>query len=805
MSVRMTPGNGSRRMTNPSSKNRTVRLLGPQVSFHAQHPNAATSPDRSAAGTADSVNAGAAPATAQTASTPTTSTATTSTAKGSSVPVETRSPSDVTPADHVSAMAGITQAALEQIERLSVEPRDVISTAALAIKVAETLPGVMAAAYFTRGQNNTLSVAAHNWDGFLFKREEFRREIVNLCGRIALAKNRQSIVLANTPGLITHCLPLNPEQPVADVLAVSVTSQTAASSATTTSPEGPASATVTTAPLHASVELLVGSLRTWHARRDAAARQTELQTLAALTELVSMTDQAVTLFEACQSVGNEMQKLLGCRRVAVGVGQRSRAGAELKSISGVTSFDPVSDLSQCFQAACDETIVRETLAAWPPLNPNGSHTTLALKRVAEQQNVEAVIGVPLTHKSEPVAVLILTGSRTELLEQTRLHLLRAAAPLLGSALFQARRIEGGRLSRLWWRLKTSRWSARMAIGGLMLAAAAVLLMPSPYRMHVKCTVEPLTRRIVSAPYDGVLESALIEPGSVVRQGDTLARMDAREIRWELSSVNAERSQARKEFDIELAQEHIAKAQLARMESERLKRKLELLQYREQNHELTAPIDGMILNGGQDKLTGAPVKMGQPLFEVAELSPLRLELDVPADDYFHVRPGQSVTVTFNGCDGQEFTGTIQRIRQRSEVRSDRNVFVAEMEIENADLRLRPGIQGQATISGDRHSVAWNTFHKAWDALWKTSPTTLLSGSSGASGFHPADTDGMLAGRRSDDITLPTNEQIAHAARLADQKTRTALRELNQSQRADSAAELSATRIAADSDMFDGSRQ
>ncbi len=101
--------------------------------------------------------------------------------------------------------------------------------------------------------------------------------------------------------------------------------------------------------------------------------------------------------------------------------------------------------------------------------------------------------------------------------------------------------------------------------------------------------------------------------------------------------------------------------------------------------------------------------------------------MPAEDYFNIKSGQAVTVSFDGFVGENFEGTILRIRPRSEVRDGKNVFVAEVEVQNFDFRLRPGIQGFATITGDKHSIAWNTFHKAWESLWRTDPTAILADS------------------------------------------------------------------------------
>ena len=134
---------------------------------------------------------------------------------------------------------------------------------------------------------------------------------------------------------------------------------------------------------------------------------------------------------------------------------------------------------------------------------------------------------------------------------------------------------------------------------------------------------------------------------------------------------------------------------------------------------------MVLTGELDKLTGAPVRMGQALFEVAQLDPLRIELEVPAADYFYLKSGQVVSIQFEGFVAEKFHGVIKTVRPRSEIRENRNVFVAEFELANQDLRIRPGIQGFATITGDRFPIVWNLFHKAWEALRRTSPTDFLS--------------------------------------------------------------------------------
>ena len=596
-----------------------------------------------------------------------------------------------------------------QLDSLLTETRDTVSLAKECVRIAGGIQGVVAVAYFTSNSAGAMRVAASNWSGFVFDRDAFRAGLLKVCVKASTSQQRQTFCLADTKNLATVCIPVSAMNTGADVLAVSVASE----------PEQLSAFDFT------AIDFIASSLKLWHAQQNARLRDAEFQGLAALLELVGRIEQAPTATHACHVIVNELRDFLGCHRIALGLSSATRVGCRLTTLSGMARFDQYSDVARQYQSACDESAIRETLAVWPALNPMAEHTSIALRQLAENQNVEATIGLPLVSQDHLIGVLIFAGSKTSLLDSQTINLLQTSSTVLGGALRQSLRLEGNWLVRSWRKLMATRWTTRIVATTIIAAAATLLCMPWPYQMKVGCTLEPTTRRIVSAPYNGLLEVSLTEPGSVVQRGQILARMDAREIRWELSTVTAERSQALKEFDTELARENIAKAQLARMESERLQKKLDMLQYREQNHELASPIEGMVLNGSLEKLTGAPVTTGQPLFEIAELNPLRLELAVPAEDYFHLKSGQAVTVVFDGFDGETFTGTVERVRPRSEVREGKNVFVAEMEVANPEFKLRPGIQGYAKITGEQHSVAWNMFHKAWEALWRTDPTAILA--------------------------------------------------------------------------------
>ena len=120
-------------------------------------------------------------------------------------------------------------------------------------------------------------------------------------------------------------------------------------------------------------------------------------------------------------------------------------------------------------------------------------------------------------------------------------------------------------------------------------------------------------------------------------------------------------------------------------------------------------------------TGTSAKAVEPLGQAQG----RLCHFHPRAVYLHVRPGRSVEITLDGISDRTVIGTVEKIRPRSEIRDGHNVFVAEVIVPNEDQQLRPGMRGQADIATSAHPLAWNLFHKAWDALWRSAPAAFLA--------------------------------------------------------------------------------
>jgi multidrug efflux pump subunit AcrA (membrane-fusion protein) len=237
-----------------------------------------------------------------------------------------------------------------------------------------------------------------------------------------------------------------------------------------------------------------------------------------------------------------------------------------------------------------------------------------------------------------------------------------------------------------------------------------MLIPVPYKIRCRFRVEPVVRQFCVAPYDGLLETTLVEPGDMVARGSLLARMDAREIRLQLAGLAADTHRAAKERDAHRARHEVADALMAELKIRQLESQAKLLGHREANLEVNSPIDGIVLSGSLDRRENFPVTTGQVLYEIAPLDPLRLELAVPSDEIAHVRPGMTVEARFDGVSGKPIRGEVGRIQPRCTIRDSENIVVAEVQVPNRDGLIRPGMQGFAKIIGQERSLAWILFHR-----------------------------------------------------------------------------------------------
>lgn len=215
-------------------------------------------------------------------------------------------------------------------------------------------------------------------------------------------------------------------------------------------------------------------------------------------------------------------------------------------------------------------------------------------------------------------------------------------------------------------------------------------------------------QVVTAPQQGLVERLLVAEGERVREGQPLVRIQSPKLlelqsdyletlsRHTLAESNYRRDRQLSKEGI-IAERRLLASQAAFTELStslaRLRRLLELAgmdapaldaltAHRELSSTLTvrAPLDGVVLE--QMITAGKRVEAADPLYRIANLDPLWLEIHVPIGQLGDIAAGQSVLVPEAGVSGRIIT--VGRMVHSA----DQGVLV-RAEISEGAQRLRPG--------------------------------------------------------------------------------------------------------------------
>ncbi len=251
----------------------------------------------------------------------------------------------------------------------------------------------------------------------------------------------------------------------------------------------------------------------------------------------------------------------------------------------------------------------------------------------------------------------------------------------------------------------------------LVATLTLAFVPAPYWPKRECLVEPSARRYVASPIDGRVLRSLVRPGDVVATGQVIGQLDDEHLRWEIGAAEAELQAALKHRDSALAHKEGGKLRLAQFEQQQIALKIQSLQSQLQQLELRSPIAGIVLQGEWFRSEGAPVARGDTLFEIAPLENMTVEVHLKTEDLGEIHVGDAATVRVDSAFGNAWSGTISRIDPRAAVIDDKVCFVADVEVDNAENRLRPGMQGTVRISTGFKSIGWLIFHRPYRWLMK----------------------------------------------------------------------------------------
>jgi RND family efflux transporter MFP subunit len=142
----------------------------------------------------------------------------------------------------------------------------------------------------------------------------------------------------------------------------------------------------------------------------------------------------------------------------------------------------------------------------------------------------------------------------------------------------------------------------------------------------------------------------------------------------------------------VAQANVAAAQAA------VDRLMELTGF----EKVTAPFDGVITARDVDvgNLVTADAATGTPMFSISHNDVLRVQVYVPQEDFFGLKDGQDATLTVPQLPGRTFRGRVAR--NAASLASSTRTLLAEVDVDNRDGALSPGLYGIVHIEEPRQN-------------------------------------------------------------------------------------------------------
>ena len=424
-------------------------------------------------------------------------------------------------------------------------------------------------------------------------------------------------------------------------------------------------------------------------------------------------NRAASFQDAAKTLADFVAKQIGARYVAIGT-KKFGGICRLTAMSGPYQFERGAPLTAWLESCMTESLIASGDQTLDPIDQD-ARPTEAIRELQSVVGSQHIYRLPLDDASGTPTAACLAVCDRSLTEPERNRwqsLTRVIGPQL--AMLRSGRPSRWRQLRSWYAKQTLP-SQRAILLSTVLITIAFFALPLPHRVRSDCEVQPVHRRYVTAPYEGRLEIALVEPGDLVNQGQVLARMDGREVRLEISGIQAKLEGARTEHRRAITSGETATAKHALSQIKFFEADLQRFEDRQKTLEVRSPSSGIVISGDPKKLEGSRLNVGQTLFEVGSLDPMIVEVAIPDEDIDHAQIGQPVTFRLRSRPYRSYQGVLKRIHPRSELRDSENVFIGEVAIEGDASQLRPGMRGQAKLSAPHRPLVWLLFHRAVEQL------------------------------------------------------------------------------------------
>ena len=246
-------------------------------------------------------------------------------------------------------------------------------------------------------------------------------------------------------------------------------------------------------------------------------------------------------------------------------------------------------------------------------------------------------------------------------------------------------------------------------------------------------IQPVNTVNVGSQVSGTIDNLYVDFNSKVKKGDVLLTIEpsvlqasVNEALASLESAKSQRDLAKSEYDRNkylYEQDYIARADMEKAEAAYVQAEQSVNRMQSQYERavtnlgyatITSPVDGTVISRKVDTGQTVAASFQTPdLFEIAEdLTKMQIETSVSEADIGVIKEGQPVTFNVDAYPTEEFDGVVRQIRLSPTTTSNVVVYTVVIDVDNADMRLMPGMTAFVTIVISERDNVWKTQNAAF---------------------------------------------------------------------------------------------
>ncbi len=418
----------------------------------------------------------------------------------------------------------------------------------------------------------------------------------------------------------------------------------------------------------------------------------------------------------------ELTSQFDCERVAFA--EMRGHHCEVVALSNSAGFDHRSNLVRKLGDIMDEAVEQDSAILYP--DAESKLIQRAHQEFARKYGAGSIATIPLVNQGSVFGAVSLLASEENPLDQMTLDLCQQTLALLTPFLALKREQERSILAKLFDSsvagMKTLFGVRHLQAKLLTLVTATMLtfvsLAEGQFRVTADAVLEGEVQRVVAAPISGYLLSSAVRAGDIIKQGQVLASLNDAELKLELTKLGGRLQKARREYREAQSARDLVKVRVIKEQINQIDAEIRLVRQQLDNITLTAPFDGVVIEGDLSQRLGSPVERGDALFKIAPLEGYRIILKVDESLISYVEEGQAGQLTLSSLSRLNLPLQVERITSIAKAEDGANIFRVEASMPDAPELLRPGMQGVGKINAGYRRLIWIWTHEIvdWFRLW-----------------------------------------------------------------------------------------